>query len=63
MTPRPVERDTIAEAHIIARSAPGLGNPLDLSCAEFELHLKCALEGHSSQPDAASWMRRYVERR
>lgn len=27
------------EAHVLALRLPGLGNPLDLTCAEFEAHL------------------------
>jgi hypothetical protein len=61
--PRP--RDWLAEAHLIARSAPGLGNPLDLTCAEFEAHLVFAARGFESQQpkasDAQTWARRYVE--
>jgi hypothetical protein len=38
-------RDWIAEAHLIARSAPGLGNPLDLTLEEFERHLVAAVRG------------------
>lgn len=61
--PRP--RDWLAEAHLIARSAPGLGNPLDLTCAEFEAHLVFAAKGYESRSerssDSQSWARRYVE--
>ena len=61
--PRP--RDWLAEAHLIARSAPGLGNPLDLTCAEFEAHLVFAAKGFESRSEAATdscdWARRYVE--
>lgn len=39
------ERDPIAEAHLIARTAPGLGNPLDLTCAEFDRHLDLSMAG------------------
>jgi len=38
-------RDYLAEAHLIARSAPGLGNPLDLTIAEFEAHLVYSIKG------------------
>ena len=55
-------RDVIAECHLIARAAPGLGNPLDLSCGEFESHLRLAVEGHGGErSDGRDWMRRYVE--
>lgn len=61
--PRP--RDWLAEAHLIARSAPGLGNPLDLTCAEFDAHLLFAAKGYESSDarpsDAQAWARRYVE--
>jgi hypothetical protein len=65
MKPRVEERDVVAEAHIIARSAPGLGHPFDLPCWEFDAHLRHALEGHGNpaQDDGRSWMRRYVEQR
>jgi hypothetical protein len=55
-------RDWIAEAHLIARSAPGLGNPLDLTCAEFDAHLRLAANGHAPErSDSRAWARRYVE--
>jgi hypothetical protein len=61
--PRP--RDWLAEAHLIARSAPGLGNPLDLTCAEFDAHLVFSARGYESPSSQASdpetWARRYVE--
>jgi hypothetical protein len=55
----------VAEAHIIARAAPGLGHPFDLACWEFDAHLRHAIEGHgnTSQDDGRGWMRRYVEQR
>ena len=62
MSPAPPElpRDWIKEAHMIARAAPGLGNPLDLTVAEFVRHLEIALKG--DEPDnGGDWMRRYVE--
>jgi hypothetical protein len=53
-----------AEAHLIARAAPGLGHPFDLTCGEFDAHLRLAVEGHDSgQHQGGDWMRRYVERR
>lgn len=53
------ERDWIAEAHLIARTAPGLGNPLDLPCAEFDRHLELCIRG--GEVDERPWHRRYVE--
>lgn len=62
MTPSESPREWIAEAHLIARSAPGLGNPLDLTCAEFNEHLRLALEGFGTErSEGGSWTRRYVE--
>lgn len=62
MRPEDLPRDWIAQAHLVARSAPGLGNPLDLTCAEFDGHLRLALEGYDSGTgDARTWARRYVE--
>ena len=62
----PKPRDWLAEAHIIARSAPALGNPLDLFCAEFDRHLILSLKGYESSnaapTDSREWARRYVER-
>jgi hypothetical protein len=59
-----VERDPVAEAHLIARASPGLGHPFDLTCGEFDAHLRLALNGHSSaQAENGDWMRRYVESR
>jgi hypothetical protein len=59
-------RDYLAEAHLIARTAAGLGNPLDLTCAEFDRHLLLCLKGYESKADAPTdsrdWARRYVER-
>jgi hypothetical protein len=53
-----------AEAHLIARAAPGLGHPFDLTCGEFDAHLRLSIEGHdSAQHQGGDWMRRYVERR
>lgn len=56
-------RDVFAEAHLIARSAPGLGNPLDLTCGEFEAHLRLSANGHGQSSEGGDWMRRYVEGR
>ena len=53
-------RDWIREAHMIARAAPGLGNPLDLTVAEFLRHLEIAVRGDDGASDG-DWMRRYVE--
>lgn len=52
-------RDWIRESHMIARAAPGLGNPLDLTVAEFSRHLELAVKGEDTEP--TDWMRRYVE--
>lgn len=61
--PEPAPRDPFAEAHLIAKAAPGLGNPLDLRCGEFDRHLRLALEGHgTAQDEGGGWTRRYVER-
>jgi hypothetical protein len=49
----------LAEAHLIARAAPGLGNPLDLTVAEFDRHLGLAVSG--GQVDERPWHRRYIE--
>lgn len=63
IAPEDAPREWIAEAHLIARAAPGVGNPLDLTCVEFDGHLRCAISGHSPRSDDdAGWMRRYVER-
>lgn len=56
-------RDWLEEAHFIARGAPGLGNPLDLTIAEFDAHLIYAANGSSFSADDGDWMRRYVEGR
>jgi hypothetical protein len=53
------KRDWLAEAHLIARAAPGLGNPLDLTVAEFDRHLGLAISG--GQVDERPWHRRFVE--
>jgi len=45
---------------MIARAAPGLGNPLDLTVAEFSRHLEIAIRGDDAESDG-DWMRRYVE--
>jgi hypothetical protein len=55
-----VPRDWIKEAHMIARAAPGLGNPLDLTVGEFSRHLELALHGDDAE-SGENWMRRYVE--
>jgi hypothetical protein len=47
----------------VARACPGLGNPLDLVCGEFEAHLLMAVKGHGERTDEGDWMRRYVEGR
>ena len=64
MKPR-VIRKWINEAHLIARVASGLGNPLDLTVAEFEAHLRLAVNGSSADEENSErdsgWMRRYVE--
>ncbi len=52
-------RDWLAEAHLIARSAPGLGNPLDLTVTEFDRHLALAATG--GEVDERPWHRRYIE--
>ncbi len=52
-------RDFLAEAHLIARTAPGLGNPLDLTLAEFDSHLALACSG--GEVDRRPWHQRYVE--
>jgi hypothetical protein len=52
----------MALAHLIARAAPGLGNPLDLTCGEFEEHLRLAANGSDGTADRHDWMRRHVER-
>jgi hypothetical protein len=54
-------RDWISEAHLIARTAPGLGNPLDLTIAEFERHLSLAM--HGGEVSDEPWTRRFVEGR
>lgn len=54
-----MERDPIAEAHLIARSAPGLGNPLDLMCWEFERHLVFAVRGYEGA-ERGNRSRRYL---
>lgn len=61
MTPAAIElpRDWLKEAHMIARAAPGLGNPLDLTVAEFSRHLELAVNGDDGK--SGDWMRRYVE--
>lgn len=60
---RETPRDWFAHAHFIARAAPGVGNPIDLTVGEFEQHLRLAVDGHSSDADDGSgWMRRHVER-
>ena len=62
MTPSDLPREWIAEAHLIARAAPGLGHPLDLTCAEFNEHLRLAIEGYgNAQSEGGSWTRRYVD--
>ena len=64
-SPAPRARDFIAEAHLIARTAPGLGNPLDLTCSEFDRHLVLSVKGFDSEEsstESADWARRYVER-
>ena len=53
-------RDWLKEAHMIARAAPGLGNPLDLTVAEFSRHLEIAIRGDDAEAEG-DWMRRYVE--
>lgn len=53
-------RDWLKEAHMIARAAPGLGNPLDLTVAEFSRHLEIAIRGDDAESEG-DWMRRYVE--
>jgi hypothetical protein len=64
MKPR-VVRNWMNEAHLIARVAAGLGNPLDLTVAEFEAHLRLAVNGSSADEESgerdSGWMRRYVE--
>ena len=64
MKPR-VVRNWFNEAHLIARVAAGLGNPLDLTVAEFEAHLRLAVNGSSADEESgerdSGWMRRYVE--
>jgi len=47
----------------VARACPGLGNPLDLACGEFEAHLLMAVKGHAERTDDGDWMRRDVEGR
>lgn len=54
-----VRRDWLSEAHLIARTVPGIGNPLDLAIAEFEAHLSLAMRG--GEIDDRDWTRRYVE--
>ncbi len=54
-----VSRDWISEAHLIARTVSGVGNPLDLTIAEFEVHLSLAMRG--GEIDDRDWSRRYVE--
>ena len=56
---REVARDWIAEAHLIARTAPALGNPLDLTLAEFDRHLSLSMSGGSI--DDRPWHRQHVE--
>jgi hypothetical protein len=59
-----VRRDWLAEAHLIARAAPGFGNPLDLTVAEFDAHLRYAVDGYAqdrSSSRGGDWMRAYVE--
>lgn len=56
-------RDWLAQAHLVARACPGIGNPLDLLCGEFDAHLMHAVQGHGERSDERDWMRRYVERR
>jgi len=55
--PRP--RNFLSEAHLIARTAPGLGNPLDLTIAEFDAHLALACKG--GEVDRRPWHQRFVE--
>ena len=48
---------------MIARSAPGIGNPLDLTIAEFDEHSRLAANGYGGNADTGGgWMRRHVER-
>jgi hypothetical protein len=47
----------------VARACPGLGNPIDLVCGEFEAHLVMAAKGSGERTDEGDWMRRYVEGR
>lgn len=54
-------RDWVGHAHFIARAAPGLGNPLDLTVGEFEAHLIHAANGSGQSADDRDWMRRHVE--
>lgn len=49
----------MSEAHLIARTAAGLGNPLDLTVAEFDAHLEFAVNGGES--DNTTWHERYVQ--
>ena len=60
-----MRRDWLAEAHLIARAAPGLGNPLDLTVAEFDAHLRYAVDGHAREKRESAggddWARSWVE--
>jgi hypothetical protein len=38
-----------------------VGNPLDLTVAEFEAHLGYAANGFGDSADDGDWMRRHVE--
>ena len=54
-------RDWLAEAHLIARTAAGVGNPLDLSVEEFDRYLELSMSSNAAADPEASWHRRYVE--
>lgn len=45
----------------VARHLPGLGNPLDLSCAEFDAACDSISRSMDAATDSRSWHRRYVE--
>lgn len=52
-------RDFVEDAMHIARHLPGLGNPLDLTCAEFDA--ACEAISRSVDDESKPWHRRYVE--
>jgi len=54
-------RDWLKESHLIALTAPALGNPLDLLCGEFDAHLSLAVNGSDESNSDQSWHRQYVE--